>query len=60
MLTAVLAGVVDHPCIKHTSPQMTARYAILHDTTVRQAFDEYCQQRVNLQGERIVYDPAAA
>lgn len=44
----------------HASPQMTARYAILHDTTVRQAFDEYCQQRVNLQGERIVYDPAAA
>lgn len=44
----------------HASPQMTARYATLHDTTVRQAFNEYCQQRVNLQGERIVYDPAAA
>ena len=42
----------------HASPQMTARYATLHDTTVRQAFDEYCQQRVNLHGERIVYDPA--
>ncbi|MBK5222748.1 MAG: hypothetical protein JJE52_07715 [Acidimicrobiia bacterium] len=36
---------------------MTARYATLHDTTVRQAFDEYCQQRVDLHGERIVYDP---
>jgi integrase len=44
----------------HASPQMTARYATLHDNTVRQAFDEYCQQRVNLAGERIVYDPAAA
>jgi integrase len=42
----------------HASPQMTARYASLHDTTVRQAFDEYCQQRVNLAGERIVFDPA--
>jgi integrase len=42
----------------HASPQMTARYATLHDTTVRQAFDEYCQQRVNLHGERIAYDPA--
>lgn len=42
----------------HASPQMTARYASLHDSTVRQAFDEYCQQRVNLAGERIVYDPA--
>lgn len=40
----------------HASPQMTARYASLHDTTVRQAFDEYCQQRVNLAGERIAYD----
>jgi len=43
----------------HASPQMTARYATLHDTTVRRAFDEYCQQRVNVAGERIVYDPAA-
>ena len=43
----------------HASPQMTARYATLHDTTVRQAFDEYCRQRVNLAGDRIVYDPAA-
>jgi integrase len=41
----------------HASPQMTARYATLHDTTVRQAFDEYCQQRVNLGGEPIAYDP---
>jgi len=38
---------------------MTARYASLHDTTVRQAFDEYCQHRVNLAGEPINYDPAA-
>lgn len=43
----------------HASPQMTARYATLHDTTVRRAFEEYCQQRVNVAGERIVYDPAA-
>ncbi len=42
----------------HASPQMTARYATLHDTTVRRAFDQYCQQRVNVSGERIVYDPA--
>ena len=43
----------------HASPQMTARYAILHDATVRQAFDEYCSQRVNLDGERISYDATA-
>ena len=41
----------------HASAQMTARYAALHDTTVRAAFDDYCQQRVNLAGERIAYDP---
>lgn len=40
----------------HASPQMTARYACLHDTTVRRAFDEYCQNRVNLAGKRIAYD----
>jgi len=43
----------------HASPQMTARYAALHDTTVRAAFDDYCQQRVNLAGEHITYDPGA-
>lgn len=42
----------------HASPQMTARYATLHDATVRRAFDEYCQQRVNLAGDRIAYDPS--
>ena len=43
----------------HASPQMTARYATLHDTTVRAAFDQYCQQRVSLAGKRIAYDPDA-
>lgn len=40
----------------HASPQMTARYATLHDATVREAFDEYCSNRVSLDGQRIVYD----
>lgn len=43
----------------HASPQMTARYATLHDSTVRAAFDDYCQRRINIAGERIPYDPAA-
>jgi integrase len=43
----------------HASPQMTARYAVLYDSTVRQAFDEYCRQRINLNGQRVVYDPTA-
>lgn len=43
----------------HATPEMTARYAILHDTTIRRAFDEYCQRRVDIHGERINYDPAA-
>ena len=41
----------------HASAQMTARYAALCDATVRAAFDDYCQQRVNLAGEGIAYDP---
>ncbi|MEJ7800894.1 MAG: tyrosine-type recombinase/integrase [Ilumatobacter sp.] len=40
----------------HASPQMTARYATLHDATVRAAFDEYCKNRVALDGQRIAYD----
>ena len=43
----------------HASPQMTARYASLHDSTVREAFDEFCELRVKLTGERIVYDRTA-
>ena len=48
---------VIHRLLGHASPQMTARYATLYDATVRRAFDEYCQQRVNLTGDRIDYDP---
>lgn len=43
----------------HASPQMTARYATLHDTTVREAFDTYWSQRVNVLGELIGFDPGA-
>ena len=43
----------------HASPQMTARYATLHDATIRQAFDTYWSQRVNLLGERVGFDPQA-
>jgi hypothetical protein len=43
----------------HASPQMTARYATLHDTTVREAFDVYWSQRVNVLGERVPFDPGA-
>jgi hypothetical protein len=42
----------------HASPQMTARYASLHDTTVRRAFDAYWNDRVNVLGQHIAFDPA--
>ena len=42
----------------HASPQMTARYATLHDTTVRRAFDTYWKDRVSILGERIAFDAA--
>jgi hypothetical protein len=29
----------------------------LHDTTLRAAFDRYCEQRVNIAGELLGYDP---
>jgi len=33
--------------------------AVIHDTTVREAFDSYQRQRVNIAGEAIGYDPDA-
>jgi hypothetical protein len=43
----------------HASPNMTGHYAKVHDTTIREAFDRYQQQRVNISGEKIDYDPDA-
>ena len=31
----------------------------IHDTTIREAFDRYQAQRVNITGQRIGYDPDA-
>jgi len=44
----------------HASPQMTARYASLHDATIREAFDAYWAQRINILGEPIGFDPDAS
>lgn len=44
----------------HASPQMTARYATIHDATVRAAFDDYQQRRVDVHGHRLDFDPDAA
>jgi len=54
------AGVPQHVVQKmlgHASPQMTARYATLHDATVRAAFDEYQQRRVDVHGQPLPFDP---
>lgn len=54
------AGVPQHVVQKmlgHASPQMTARYATIHDTTVRAAFDDYQQRRVDIHGSHLPFDP---
>lgn len=43
----------------HASAQMTARYAIIHDTTVRAAFDDYQRRRVDIHGNQLEFDPDA-
>lgn len=56
------AGVPQHVVQKmlgHASPQMTARYAIIHDSTVRAAFDDYQQRRVDIHGHHLPFDPDA-
>lgn len=56
------AGVPQHVVQKmlgHASPQMTARYATIHDATVRAAFDDYQQRRVDVHGHPLTFDPDA-
>ena len=56
------SGVPQHVIQKllgHASPRMTARYAQIHDQTVRDAFERYCRQRVNTAGDAVPYDPGA-
>jgi hypothetical protein len=56
------SGVPQHVVQKllgHASPHMTSHYAKVHDTTIREAFDRYQAQRVNISGQRIGYDPDA-
>jgi integrase len=56
------AGVPQHVVqrvLGHASPQMTAIYAHLHDTTVREAFERYQQTRVDIAGRILDYDPEA-
>ncbi len=55
------SGVPEHVVQRlmgHKSAEMTARYAHLHDATLRRAFDDYCQQRVNIAGEVLDFAPA--
>jgi integrase len=56
------SGVPQHVVQKllgHASPNMTGHYARIHDTTIREAFDRYQQQRVNTAGDILGYDPDA-
>ncbi len=54
------SGVPQHVVQKllgHASPHMTSRYAKIHDATIREEFDRYQAQRVNISGQTIGYDP---
>ena len=56
------SGVPQHivqRLLGHASPNMTGHYARVHDTTIREQFDRYQAQRVNVAGQRLDYDPDA-
>jgi integrase len=56
------SGVPQHVVqrmLGHASPQMTARYASIHDTTVRAAFDDFQRRRVDISGRHLDFDPGA-
>lgn len=53
-------GVAQHVVQRlygHESPQMTAVYARLSDQTLRNEFDRWSEQRVNIAGQVIVHQP---
>jgi integrase len=43
----------------HASPEMTATYASLHDTTLRQEMERYWTTRVDMEGRLVGFDPEA-
>lgn len=56
------AGVPQHVIQRllcHASPEMTAVYARLHDSTIRAEFERYCQTRVDVEGRLLGFDPEA-
>jgi integrase len=59
MINSGISGHIVQRTGAHKSPQMTTRYASLHDTTLRAAFDHYCQQRAGITGQLTGYDPAS-
>ena len=55
-------GIPQHVIQKllgHKSSMMAARYATLHDSTVRAAFDDYQRNRVDVRGRGLPFDPKA-
>jgi len=44
----------------HASAQMTATYARLHDSTIREAFEAFLATRVDINGGHLPYKPDAA
>ena len=61
--TRMINNDVSQPAVQrmldHDSPEMTARYARIHDQTLRREWERY-QQRINVAGEVIHLDPAGA
>jgi hypothetical protein len=43
----------------HASPEMTATYAHMHDTTLRDELQRYWHSRVDVQGRLLGFDPEA-
>ncbi len=59
MINLGVPEVIIQRLMGHASAEMTARYARLHDTTLRAAFDDYCAARVNIAGEVLGFEPDA-
>jgi hypothetical protein len=59
MLTAAIAGVADHPCIKHRSPNTTQHYAKISPATLSKAYTEAGYFARNLRTIEVLVDREA-
>jgi integrase len=56
MINAGVPQTIVQKYLGHESPEMTARYAHIHDATLKSAFNEYSGKLVDIQGKSLYHE----